>query len=100
MPDSVEVHNGFGSEHAKTAATILAETQKIISEKNATQVMVVRIFFFLCQGRATRARRRRDGRALPGGGGGVLWADLGSLDVLASDHVAVVALAEDSAQEE
>ena len=45
VPDSVEVHNGFGSEHAKTAAAILTETQKIISEKNATQVMVVSTIF-------------------------------------------------------
>ena len=42
VPDAVEVHNGFGSEHAKTAATILAETQKLIAANGATQVLVVR----------------------------------------------------------
>ena len=42
---AVQVHNGFGAEHAKTAATILAETKRIIADKGATQVMLVRNAF-------------------------------------------------------
>ncbi|RDX53274.1 alpha/beta-hydrolase [Lentinus brumalis] len=38
---AVQVHNGFGAEHALTAATILAETKKIIADKGATQVMLI-----------------------------------------------------------
>ena len=67
VPDAVEVHNGFASEHAKTASTILAETQKIISEKGATQVMVVSLPSLTRRSRSLFPRR-----ALPGGGARLL----------------------------
>ena len=41
VPSSVEGHAGFIAEHAKTAATILAETKKLISSTGATQVILV-----------------------------------------------------------
>ncbi|GJE98300.1 lipase [Phanerochaete sordida] len=41
ISSSVEAHEGFVSEHALTASTILAETKRLISSKGATQVILV-----------------------------------------------------------
>ncbi|KAH9922812.1 alpha beta-hydrolase [Epithele typhae] len=37
----VKAHNGFADEHAKTAAAVLAETTRLLSDKNANQVIVI-----------------------------------------------------------
>jgi hypothetical protein len=42
-PSGVLVHEGFRDEHAKTADTILPEVQKLLSEKNTTNVVTVSV---------------------------------------------------------
>jgi len=41
VPSSVQVHNGFGAEQAKTASAVLAAVQKGMSQFGATKVTVV-----------------------------------------------------------
>ena len=41
ISSSIEGHAGFIAEHAKTAATILTETKRLISVKGATSVILV-----------------------------------------------------------
>jgi hypothetical protein len=44
-PAGLEIHSGFRDEHAITADEIRIEVQRLISDKGATQVTVVRQFF-------------------------------------------------------
>jgi predicted lipase len=41
VPSSVEVHNGFANEQAKTAPAVLAAVQKGMSQFGATKVTIV-----------------------------------------------------------
>ncbi|KAK7038707.1 hypothetical protein VNI00_010591 [Paramarasmius palmivorus] len=41
VPSGVKVHSGFKDEHAKTAATILSNVQKALTQNSATSVTVV-----------------------------------------------------------
>ena len=42
ISSTIYAHSGFVEEHAQTAATILAETKRLIAAKKATSVILVR----------------------------------------------------------
>lgn len=55
IPNDIEVHSGFATEHMKTASQTLTEVERLMNEYSSTHVILVRLYYrnLLLSGRRT-----------------------------------------------
>src|ERR1700761_8545444 len=61
VSSSVQVHDGFRNEHAKTASAILGAVKSLMSSKNTKNVVAVSTILLLCSRPVKKTERNRLG---------------------------------------